>query len=86
MTARSYPVALRDEPATDVAPFDCSRFPVSVLDDACATEGAAHEPVGYWAGLAAECDWWTVGGVVVGSIAGYVLSVLYPNGFIPPLP
>jgi hypothetical protein len=47
--------------------------------EACTDIG--HDDKG--ANHASEWDWWTVIGTVVGAIAGYALSALYPNGFAP---
>jgi hypothetical protein len=67
---------------SDFAPLhEHSRFPVSVLDDSCATEGAAHDPIGYEEGLGPEDDPWLVAATLIGAIAGMLLSVMFPNGF-----
>jgi hypothetical protein len=79
-TARSYPVALSEEPVTDVAPFECSRFPPSTFGDECAIEGHVTA-VGYEDGLAPEDDPWLVLATLIGAIAGMLLSVMFPNGF-----
>jgi hypothetical protein len=60
-----------------------SRFPVSVLDDSCATEGAAHEPVSFEEGQAAmESDPWIFWAVVAGVIGAMLLSVAFPMGVL----
>jgi hypothetical protein len=58
-----------------------SRFPVSVLDDSCATEGAVHEPVGYEDGIRElESDPWIFWGAVAGATLAVLLSTLWPMG------
>ncbi|HYC00389.1 MAG TPA: hypothetical protein VEC57_14725 [Candidatus Limnocylindrales bacterium] len=68
---------------SDFAPLvEHSRFPVSVLDDSCATEGAAHEPISYEDGIAEmEADPLVLVATIVGAVLGYLLSTLFPNGF-----
>ena len=69
-----------------VMPFESSRFPVSVLDDSCAHEGAAHEPVSFSAGqirAESERENWALmawGGVVVVALVLAACAV-WPNRF-----
>lgn len=69
-------------PHTDFSPLvEHSRFPVSVLDEHCATEGAAHEQIGYEDGLGPEDDPWLVLATLIGALVGMLLSLVYPMGF-----
>jgi hypothetical protein len=77
---RSYPIALRDQPVTDVAPLDVSRFPPSTFGDECAIEGHVT-PASYEDGLCPEDDPWVVLATLIGAIAGMLLSIAFPNGF-----
>jgi hypothetical protein len=52
-----------------------SRFPVSMLDEGCATEGAAHDPVSYEQGIRdLESDPWVEWAIVIGVVLGASLS------------
>jgi len=84
-TARIYPIALRDEPVTDVAPFDCSRFPVSVLDDSCAPEGMVDR-IAYAQGQsAADARWfrrWIYPAMAVAAVLAMAVSAMFPMGWM----
>jgi hypothetical protein len=70
--------------ASNFTPFDdVSRFPLSTFDDHCAPEGAAPT-TRYADGIVAESerDPWLFWAVVIGCIAGMVLSVMWPMGVL----